>query len=185
VITTAADGALSVFATDLDGDGDQDVLSASTGDNKIAWYENRLAQAPRTTSQATMYGLGCGTPALLFTPTANPIIGNPVSALIASAPTPFGGVSLGGSNSAVSTIPLPLELSGIGMPGCYMLQSSEVSGLPVTPVTASTLQFNATIPLCGTLLGQHYYLQAYCIAPGANAAQFVTSNGIDWLIGHH
>ncbi len=40
VITTAADAASSVFAADLDGDGDQDVLSASWGDDKIAWYEN-------------------------------------------------------------------------------------------------------------------------------------------------
>ena len=40
VITTAADGAYSVYATDLDGDGDADVLSASWGDDKIAWYEN-------------------------------------------------------------------------------------------------------------------------------------------------
>ena len=42
VISTAADGADSVFAADLDGDGDQDVLSASYGDDTIAWYENRL-----------------------------------------------------------------------------------------------------------------------------------------------
>jgi len=40
VITTDADGALSVFAADLDGDGNMDVLSASTDDDKIAWYEN-------------------------------------------------------------------------------------------------------------------------------------------------
>ena len=40
VITTATDGAESVYATDLDGDGDMDVLSASSGDDKIAWYEN-------------------------------------------------------------------------------------------------------------------------------------------------
>ena len=39
VITTAADGALSVFAIDVDGDGDVDVLSASWYDDKIAWYE--------------------------------------------------------------------------------------------------------------------------------------------------
>ncbi len=40
IITTQADGASSVFAVDLDGDGDNDVLSTSFYDNKIAWYEN-------------------------------------------------------------------------------------------------------------------------------------------------
>jgi hypothetical protein len=40
VKTETADGAMSVFATDLDGDGDADVLSASSADAKIAWYEN-------------------------------------------------------------------------------------------------------------------------------------------------
>lgn len=40
VITTNADVAESVYAADIDGDGDLDVLSASGGDEKIAWYEN-------------------------------------------------------------------------------------------------------------------------------------------------
>jgi len=40
IITTLTDAAISVYATDLDGDGDIDVLSASVFDNKIAWYEN-------------------------------------------------------------------------------------------------------------------------------------------------
>ena len=39
-ISTAADGARSVFGIDLDGDGDVDVLSASEYDDTIAWYEN-------------------------------------------------------------------------------------------------------------------------------------------------
>ena len=39
-ISTAADGAKSVFAADVDGDGDTDVLSASALDDTIAWYEN-------------------------------------------------------------------------------------------------------------------------------------------------
>ena len=39
-ITTTADGATSVTAADLDGDGDMDVLSASYQDDTIAWYEN-------------------------------------------------------------------------------------------------------------------------------------------------
>ena len=41
VITTDAIGARFVDVADLDGDGDMDVLSASSADDKIAWYENR------------------------------------------------------------------------------------------------------------------------------------------------
>jgi len=44
IITTSADEAQSVFSIDLDGDGDNDVLSASEGDDKIAWYENTDGQ---------------------------------------------------------------------------------------------------------------------------------------------
>ena len=40
VITTSADGARSVFAIDMDGDGNVDVLSASQFDGKVRWYEN-------------------------------------------------------------------------------------------------------------------------------------------------
>jgi len=40
VITYLADGASSVYAADLDGDGDLDVLSASVLNHTIAWYEN-------------------------------------------------------------------------------------------------------------------------------------------------
>lgn len=43
VISTAADGARSVFASDVDRDGDLDVLSASAVDDPIAWYEKKYA----------------------------------------------------------------------------------------------------------------------------------------------
>lgn len=42
VLNSFAFIALSVYAADLDGDGDADVLSASQGDNTVAWYENKL-----------------------------------------------------------------------------------------------------------------------------------------------
>ncbi|WP_400079242.1 T9SS type A sorting domain-containing protein [Winogradskyella sp. R77965] len=40
VITTSADGVNSIFAADIDSDGDIDLLSSSYNDDKIAWYEN-------------------------------------------------------------------------------------------------------------------------------------------------
>jgi len=40
IISIDAITAWSVFAADLDGDGDIDVISASIGEDKIAWYEN-------------------------------------------------------------------------------------------------------------------------------------------------
>ena len=40
IFTTMANRAVSVYACDIDGDGDNDVLSASVLDDKIAWYEN-------------------------------------------------------------------------------------------------------------------------------------------------
>ncbi len=50
-ISTAADAAFSVFAADVDGDGDVDVLSASQNDDKVAWYENNGASPPVWTAR--------------------------------------------------------------------------------------------------------------------------------------
>ena len=44
-ISRAAMRATSVYAADVDGDGDLDVLSASFIDDKIAWYENDGSQS--------------------------------------------------------------------------------------------------------------------------------------------
>ena len=45
VITSEAAWARSVTVGDLDGDGDFDVLSASSYDDTIAWYENTDGKA--------------------------------------------------------------------------------------------------------------------------------------------
>ena len=44
IISTAADRPTDVLAIDLDGDGDQDVVSGSADDNKVTWYENDGSQ---------------------------------------------------------------------------------------------------------------------------------------------
>jgi len=40
IITIEADHATAVYASDMDSDGDIDVLSGSQSDQKVAWYEN-------------------------------------------------------------------------------------------------------------------------------------------------
>ena len=40
IISSSTDGAQSVFAIDIDGDGDTDAVSAALQGNQIAWYEN-------------------------------------------------------------------------------------------------------------------------------------------------
>ena len=49
-IATSANGAASVFLADMDGDGDMDIVSASSNDNTIAWYENNGAADPTWTA---------------------------------------------------------------------------------------------------------------------------------------
>jgi hypothetical protein len=43
-ISGAANGARSVYAADVDGDGDLDAMSASSNDDKVVWYANRGGQ---------------------------------------------------------------------------------------------------------------------------------------------
>ena len=58
-ISTAVDGCQALYAADLDGDGDLDVLSASQDDNKIAWYENQAGAQP-TQYSLTINNVGQG-----------------------------------------------------------------------------------------------------------------------------
>jgi hypothetical protein len=155
------------------------------GIGSTSFFNDTWEYDANTSAHATTYGAGCGNPALDFSPTANPIIGTTAGALISNAPSLFAGVTMGWSNTHLTGLPLlPLTLATIGMPGCFLLHSNDVFGLPATPVTASTLQFDLAIPFSPNLLNSHVYLQAYCFAPGANALEFIASNGIDWLIGN-
>jgi len=136
-------------------------------------------------SSSSVYGMGCGSPVLTFTPDANarPVMGQVASATIFDSPTSIAAVALGFSDSLWGQVALPTSLAGVGLPGCELLQSSEALGLGVSPLTPSTMSFSLGVPDDLILLGTHAYIQAYAFAPGHNPAQIVVSNGIDWFFG--
>lgn len=134
---------------------------------------------------ASTFGAGCGSPPLGLVPDASgrPILGQSAIATIVDAPTLAAAMSIGWSNAAFGPFALPVTLAGIGMPGCELLQSADVTSLGVTAQTSSTLRFNLPLPNSQSLLGTPVFLQAYAFAPGANPLEVVVSNGLAWTIG--
>ena len=141
---------------------------------------------------ATAYGVGCGSPALVLTPQGSPVLGGVGSAHITNVPAvpnfpfPLGGITFGFSDTFLGGLPiLPLDLAISGMPGCELLHSNDVFDLNVTLGSSpGTWDYSLPIPANANLLNSHVYLQAFAGAPGYNAAEFIVSNGVDWLIGN-
>ena len=162
-----------------------DVMSANYfGSSDITWYENTIT--PPTTSTATQFGTGCGTPPMVFTPTSTAISGQSITGKATNTPTAFCFVSFGSSNTTMPGIgALPLDLTIAGMTGCTLYQSADVFGLPTVGAgVAFQMNFSAAVPSNPLLVGLHFYFQAFSIAPGANPLEVITSNGIDVLIGN-
>jgi hypothetical protein len=146
-------------------------------------WERNIPPAPAT---AVSYGGGCGSPALTLSPSPaeRPTTNQTAQVLLANVPTSFAYVAIGWSRTMIGPFALPFPLAGYGMPGCDLLQSTEISMLPVTATGSGTATLSLPIPYFPALIGLHVYLQAWAYAPGANAGDLIVSNGIDWGIGN-
>ena len=157
-----------------------DVLSSICCDT-VAWYENTIP-----TSTATQFGIGCGTPPMVFTPTSTAITGQSITGEVTNTPTPLCLVAFGSSDTTVNGVPvLPFDLGAIGMPGCTLYQSTDIFGFGTTgSFGTGQASFTLGVPSNSALWGQHVYFQAVSYAPGANALDTISSNGIDFLVGN-
>lgn len=93
-----------------------------------------------------------------------------------------GWIVLGVSNTLWNNIPLPLDLSGIGMPNCRAYCSVDI---PIGSTSfAGQLTLSFTTPAILALLGGTVYTQAYVYEPGANPAGLVVSNALALVVGN-
>jgi hypothetical protein len=117
---------------------------------------------------------------LAAAPGSRPAIGGTCTLRIGGVPAAatFGFLLL-----ALNRAQPAVELSALGMPGCFQhidLASAVTTtlSLPASPVSASI-----AIPNAAGLLGLSVFAQAALEAPGANAAGLVASNGGELAIG--
>ena len=126
----------------------------------------------------TSYGASCGPVLSAF---GTPLVGSTLSTFLANVPgnALLAGLAWGLSDAA----PLPLSLDFLGATGCFAHHDAAISvGTPMLlQLPAATAA--APIPNLPAVVGVAFFLQAWAVAPGANALGLLTSNGLRVQIG--
>jgi len=140
-------------------------------------------------ASAVNFGTACmgtnGVPLLAPAPGSLPVLGQTLTALITNTPnSPFFQLCmpfLGFDNTQSSGIPLPRNLTPLGMPGCTQYADPfQVTFLFYTsPVATWTL----AVPNVPSFAGVHVYLQAALIDQSANAMGLTATNALDATLG--
>jgi hypothetical protein len=131
------------------------------------------------------YGAGCagalGVPQFATSATALPVLGQVLVANVDNLPLGLAVVGLGVSDTSSGGLPLPLDLTPLGMPGCNLLADPLVTDLVAG--TGPSVLWGLPIPLQPALVGLKLYGQAFSLDLPANAFGFTASNGARFKIG--
>lgn len=97
-------------------------------------------------------------------------------------PLSFTALMIGFSRTSLGGVPLPIDLSLIGAPGCSLLVSQDAT-IPTRVGGSGIATVSLYIPDQASLVGASYFTQFAVVDPGANALGLTFSNGIDTMIG--
>jgi glucose/arabinose dehydrogenase len=178
-LAVAADGALYVLA--------RGSTSGSGGTGIRTGALVKISAAGSVVPTFTTYGDGCagslGVPYLR--PSAAPRLGDVSFMLFVGNALPFtaGGLQLGSSNTSWQYGPLPLDLSPLGLTGCFMRTSSDQL-LTAFNGAGNELPLSVGIPNVPTLLGATVYLQALVLDPAANQFGGAITAGVAAHVGN-
>jgi len=138
-------------------------------------------------STFTSFGKGCAattTPTALSATTL-PRIGTTFTLSVSNLQPFYPGLLLFGfSNSTWNGVPLPLDLSFLGMNGCNLLVSWDLQVAFYAGPSGGTWDLPLPLPNDPTLAGLTFYNQAWVLDPKANAFGVGTSNGGKGVIGY-
>jgi hypothetical protein len=141
----------------------------------------------RTSASYSTFGSGCAaasTPTALSTTTL-PKLGSTFNLRLSNlGPLAPGILLFGVSDTTWSGIPLPLDLTFLGMKGCKLLVSWDLEVNFTSPRAGGSLDFPIPIPANSSLEGVTFYNQAWVIDAKANAFGVGTSNGGKGVIGY-
>ena len=132
-------------------------------------------------ASAVPFGVGClgsiNQPPALESP-RRPWLGELFVSTITKVPPAAAAVALFGlSNTQWGSLPLPFDLRPIGMPGCYVYQSNNLS----IPFLAGVVAIG--VPNSPELIGNMLHEQAVVVDPGANLLGLTTSNALTLTFG--
>jgi len=154
----------------------------SNGPSDETW----LFGPPAFQSRFDLFGAGCGVlPQLALRASTGslPRSGGKFVMSTTHAPTAtkVGVFALGVSQLRISGFYLPLPLDSIGMPGCHLYQSMEVTQM--FALSAGSGSLTLPVPSQPGLIGRRMFAQVFVPAPLANRAGVLASNGGAITIG--
>ena len=139
------------------------------------------------TATYDLFGSGCagslGTPLIAAAPNVRPALGATFDVDLSNLPFGIAAMATGLSASSTSAgLPLPFDLSVIGMPTCSQLV--DVLVLDLVSASGSTATWSWPIPNDGSLFGYRFFNQAFVLDPAANAFGFTASNAGIGALGY-
>jgi len=107
-----------------------------------------------------------------------PVIGTTIDLITTNVPlTSTGGLSI----LSLNALPGGVDLTFLGMPGCFLYQDLTV--IDLFPVSSGAGQRSFSLPNSPALSGTILLSQSAIMDLGLNAFDMATSNGIELLVG--
>lgn len=142
----------------------------------------------RSLAPATVvpFGQGCAgasiAPGFLPQPYHAPYLGMPFGVRLYSAPFNMPSfIAVGFSQTTYQGVPLPLPLGFLGMTGCQLLGSADLT--VSTTVSGANATWSFVVPQQPSLAGAQLFLQGFAFELGGNPANLINTRGLACTVG--